>query len=183
LEILPRSVSRTRTSAVNGVRSLPSTQESGQAVQTRIRLGIEAVVRQIPFAADRQHTVAHIIPIPPGMRQRVPPAKLGHIAEPGRAVQLRHPGRDGVPNDGQIPPAVQLSGGSRDRHERAGVLPPSPGVDARPMSAPEILGVHQVPIEARSCTLCSNRLDLNVFPARRSPALGSVIFVVNEFLV
>lgn len=186
------------TDPVLQLTGVPSAQEPGQAVQTRIRLSVEAVVRQIPLTADHQHFVAHVVPVPPGTRQRVPPTKLGHITEAGTAVELRHPRRDGAANDCQITPAVQLSCGSRDRHERYQVDAPCL-VSVQTFRA----GERWRPISVYRCQtqtnrqrlqpwvsttqmrhavgfLCSNRLDLHVFPILRPAERWRPMCAVNQ---
>ena len=101
----------------HSTRKPASAQEPRETIKTRIGLSIEAVVCQIPFAANREHVVANVIPITSGTRKRVPPTKLRHMFEAGAAVQLRHPRRDGASNDCQITPATELCPRSCNRHD------------------------------------------------------------------
>ena len=91
-------------------------QEPRQAIQTRSGLGIEAVVCQIPFAADHEYVAPYVVPIPTRMGERMSPTKLCNILEARTVMQHRHPGRDSTSNDGQITPALELCSCSRDRH-------------------------------------------------------------------
>jgi len=93
-----------------------SAQEPRQAIQTRSGLGIEAVVCQIPFAADHEYVAPHVVPIPTRVGERMSPTKLCNILEAHTVMQHRHPGRDSTSNDGQITPALELCCCSRDRH-------------------------------------------------------------------
>lgn len=94
----------------------PSAQEPRKTIQARIGLGIEAVFGQIPFAADRQHPVADIVPVP-GVCKRVSPTKLRHLLETDASLQLRHPCRDCMLNDCLVPPATELRARSCYRHD------------------------------------------------------------------
>lgn len=91
-------------------------QEPRQAIQTRRGLGIEAVVCQIPLAADHEHVAPHVVPIPTRVGKRMSPTNLCNVLEAHTVMQPRHPGRDSTSNDGQITPALELYCCSRDRH-------------------------------------------------------------------
>src|SRR5262249_10769808 len=99
---------------------VPLTQELRKTIQTCIGLGVETVFGEIPFAADHQHRVADIIPVP-GMHNRVSPTKLRHCAQTDTdtdaSLQLRHPWRECPMNDRQIAPATELCARSCYRHD------------------------------------------------------------------
>src|SRR5262245_47133102 len=95
---------------------VPSAQELREAIQTRIRLSIEAVFGQIPFAADLQHPITDVIPVS-RVRKGVSPTKLRHLFEAEAFLHVRHPCRKCTLNDCQIAPATKLCARSCYSHD------------------------------------------------------------------
>jgi hypothetical protein len=87
----------------------PSTKEFGDAAQANLRLLVQPVAFKVPFNADPEQLVAHVIAITPGSGDIVAPAQLGDVDK--AHFPKGHVGQSGLLgplNYGQICPTTQF---------------------------------------------------------------------------